>query len=539
MDDIRTDTLIIGCGIAGAATALRLSDNATHHVTIITRASDATDTNSSWAQGGIVTRSLDDSPELLVHDILEAGGGLSSPKAARLLAEVGPELVRSVLMERCGVKFDRDERGELVYGLEGAHSVRRIIHVGDKTGGAIVKGMLDTMATRPNVTLLVDHTAVDLITFPHHSLNPIAVYDSITCHGAYVLNRENGNIIRVLAAHTVLATGGLGQIFRNTSNSKGSRGDGLAMAWRAGARVVNSEYIQFHPTTLSVRGAPNLLISEAVRGEGAVLLTPNGEAFMPRYAPDWKDLAPRDVVARAIHMEMLEHGYEHVYLDIASKRSPSFIRQHFPQMVESCAAYGIDATQDLIPVVPAAHYFCGGVLVDEWGQTSLSDLYAVGEVSCTGLHGANRLASTSLLEGLVWGDRAAEHIEQNPREPVDDARVPTWVYRGETEPDPALIEVDMMTIKNVMWHYVGLIRTAERLARAERELRHLWHEIEEFYRSQRLNDALIGLRNAVQVARIVTFSAQRNRISRGTHYRADSLPPENQPTEMSPSVMGR
>ncbi len=539
MDDIRTNTLIIGCGIAGAATALHLSDDAKHHVTIITRASDPADTNSSWAQGGIVTRSLDDSPDLLVHDILEAGAGLSSPRAARLLADAGPELVRSVLMERCGVKFDRDERGELVYGLEGAHSVRRIIHVGDKTGGAIVKGMLDTLATRKNVTLLADHTAVDLITFPHHSLDPVAVYDAISCHGAYVLNRTNSEIIRVLAAHTVLATGGLGQIFRNTSNPKGARGDGLAMAWRAGARVVNSEYIQFHPTTLSVRGAPNLLISEAVRGEGGVLVSPDGKPFMERYSPEWKDLAPRDVVARAIHMEMLENGYEHVYLDIAGKRSPQFIRQHFPQMVESCAAFGIDATTELVPVVPAAHYFCGGVLVDEWGRTSLSDLYAVGEVSCTGLHGANRLASTSLLEGLVWGDRAAEHIEQNPRDPVDDARVPSWVYRGETEPDPALIEVDMMTIKNVMWHYVGLVRTAERLARAERELRHLWHEIEEFYRSQRLNDALIGLRNAVQVARIVTFSAQRNRTSRGAHYRADSLPAENQPTEMSPSRMGR
>lgn len=539
MDDIRTNTLIIGCGIAGAATALHLSDDGLHHVTIITRASDPADTNSSWAQGGIVTRSLDDSPDLLVHDILEAGAGLSSPRAARLLADAGPELVRSVLMERCGVKFDRDERGELVYGLEGAHSVRRIIHVGDKTGGAIVKGMLDTLATRKNVTLLADHTAVDLITFPHHSLDPVAVYDAISCHGAYVLNRTNGEIIRVLAAHTVLATGGLGQIFRNTSNPKGARGDGLAMAWRAGARVVNSEYIQFHPTTLSVRGAPNLLISEAVRGEGGILVSPDGKPFMERYSPEWKDLAPRDVVARAIHMEMLENGYEHVYLDIASKRSPEFIRHHFPQMVESCAAFGIDATTELVPVVPAAHYFCGGVLVDEWGRSSLSDLYAVGEVSCTGLHGANRLASTSLLEGLVWGDRAAEHIEQNPRDPVDDARVPSWVYRGETEPDPALIEVDMMTIKNVMWHYVGLVRTAERLARAERELRHLWHEIEEFYRSQRLNDALIGLRNAVQVARIVTFSAQRNRTSRGAHYRADSLPAENQPTEMSPSRMGR
>jgi L-aspartate oxidase len=539
MNHTRTHTLIIGCGIAGAATALRLSENPDHHVTIITRASDPADTNSNWAQGGIVTRSLEDSPDLLVRDILEAGAGLSSPKAARILAEEGPELVRSVLMERCGVKFDRDERGELVYGLEGAHSVRRIIHVGDKTGGAIVKGMLDTLARRRNVTLLSDHTAVDLITFPHHALDPVAVYDPITCHGAYVLNRKTGEVICVLAGHTVLASGGIGQIFRNTSNPPGARGDGLAMAWRAGARVVNSEYIQFHPTTLSVRGAPNLLIGEAVRGEGAVLLTPDGRAFMERYSPEWKDLAPRDVVARAIHTEMLEHGYEHVFLDIASKRPADFIRHRFPQLVESCSLYGIDATEELIPVVPAAHYFCGGVLVDEWGQTSLTDLYAVGEVSCTGLHGANRLASTSLLEGLVWGDRAAAHIERNPRTPIDEARVPGWVYRGTTEPDPALIEVDMTTIKNLMWHYVGLVRTAERLARAERELRHLWHEIEEFYRSQRLNDALIGLRNAVQVARIVTFSAQRNRISRGAHFRADSLPEERQLTEMPASSLSR
>jgi L-aspartate oxidase len=538
MDDIRTHTLIIGCGIAGAATALRLSDDPKHHVTIISRAPDPADNNSAWAQGGIVTRSLDDSPELLIQDILEAGDGVSSPRAARILAEEGPELVRSVLIERCGVRFDKDEQGELVYGLEGAHSRRRIIHVGDKTGAAIVNGMLTTLVTRPNVTLLPNHTAVDLITFPHHAVDPAAVYDPITCHGAYVLNRESSEVMRVLAGHTVLATGGLGQIFRNTSNPQGARGDGLAMAWRAGARVVNSEYIQFHPTSLSVRGAPNLLISEAVRGEGGVLRTPDGEPFMERYSPEWKDLAPRDVVARAIHTEMLEHGYEHVYLDIASKRSPEFIRQHFPQMVENCARYGLDATHDLIPVVPAAHYFCGGVLVDDWGLTSLSDLYAVGEVSCTGLHGANRLASTSLLEGLVWGDRSARHILDHPREPVETARVPSWVYRGETEPDPALIEVDMTTIKNVMWHYVGLVRTAERLARAERELRHLWHEIEEFYRSQWLNDSLIGLRNAVQVARIVTFSAQRNKVSRGAHYRADA-PSALIETEMSASRMSR
>jgi L-aspartate oxidase len=525
MKYIQTHTLIVGCGIAGAAAALRLSDDPDHDITVITRAREATDSNSGWAQGGIVTRGLDDSVDLLVEDILNAGAGLSSPKAARILAEEGPDLVRSVLIDRCGVRFDRSPEGELVYGLEAAHSTRRIVHVGDMTGTAITEKMLETLATRPNVRLLTQHTAVDLITFPHHALDPLAVYEPMTCHGVYALDRESGEIIRILAGYTMLATGGLGQIFRNTSNPRGARGDGIAMAYRAGVRIVNMEYIQFHPTTLSVRGAPNLLISEAVRGEGGVLLRPDGTPFMHLYAPEWKDLAPRDVVARAIHMEMLEHGYDHVYLDIASKHPASFIRERFPQIVENCARFGIDVTAEPIPVVPAAHYSCGGVLVDGWGRTNFDGLYAIGEVSCTGLHGANRLASTSLLEGLVWGDRAARDILEHPRSPIDDVRVPSWVYRGDSDPDPALIEGDMTTIRNVMWHYVGLVRTEERLARAQRELRHLWHEIEDFYRTTRLNDQLIGLRNAVQVARIVTQAALRNGVSRGAHYRADA--PQN------------
>ncbi|MBC8099544.1 MAG: FAD-binding protein, partial [Armatimonadetes bacterium] len=430
-----------------------------------------------------------------------------------------------VLVDRCGVRFDRNEDEEFIYGLEAAHSTRRIIHVGDKTGEAIVRGMLATLATRPNVTLLANHTAVDLITFPHHSLEPLDVYEPMTCQGAYVLDRTVDEIGRVLAGHTVLATGGLGQIYRNTTNPRGARGDGLAMAWRANVRVTNAEYIQFHPTALSVRGAPNLLISEAVRGEGAVLLTPDGTPFMQKYDPVWRDLAPRDVVARAIHMELLEHGYEHVYLDIANKRPASFIHERFPQLIANCARYGIDPTVQPIPVVPAAHYFCGGVLVDDWGRTNFEGLFAVGEVSCTGLHGANRLASTSLLEGLVWGDRAARYIATHRRDPSPLWRVPSWVHTGDsdTDPDPALLEGDMTTIRNIMWHYVGLVRSEDRLNRADRELRHLFHEIEAFYRANRLSDGLIGLRNAIQAARIVTFSARRNHISRGTHYRTDSL----------------
>ena len=525
MDAIQTHTLIIGCGIAGAVAALRLSENRNHEITIITRAREAADSNSFLAQGGIITRGLDDTPELLVADILNAGAGLSSPRAARLLAEEGPALVRSILMERAGVQFDRTGQGEMVYALEGAHSTRRVVHVGDRTGAAITDALLRALAAQPNIRLLDGHTAVDLITFPHHALDPLAMYDAPTCHGAYVMQRESGEILRVLAGETILATGGLGQLYRNTSNPRGARGDGLAMAGRAGARIINMEYIQFHPTTLSVRGAPNLLISEALRGEGGVLLTADGEPFMQRHDPQWGDLAPRDVVARAIHREMLERGVEHVWLDISQRRSAAYIRERFPQIVENCAHFGVDVTSEPIPVVPAAHYACGGVLVDEWGRSSIRGLYAVGEVSCTGLHGANRLASTSLLEGLVWGDRAGRHIGQALSDPIDDARVPGWVVRGNLLPDPALLEGDMTTIRNLMWHYVGLVRTGDRLRRAQRELRHLWHEIEEFYRSTQPNDQLVGLRNAVQVARMVTWAALRNTHSCGTHYRADDPTP--------------
>jgi L-aspartate oxidase len=523
MPDLHTSTLIIGCGIAGAAAALRLSDDPNHHVTVITRANDEHDTNTSWAQGGIVTRGLEgDSPDLLVQDILFAGAGVSLPEAARVLADEGPRLVEEVLIDRCGVRFDASPQGELMMGLEGAHSVRRIVHVGDKTGDAIIRHMLETLEARPNVTLLTRHTAVDLITFPHHSPDPLAAYEPYRCHGAYVLDRSAKTIIRVVAGKTILATGGLGQVYRNTTNPRGARGDGLAMAWRANVRVANCEYVQFHPTSLSVRGAPNLLISEAVRGEGAVLLTPDGKPFMQKYDSELLELAPRDVVARAIHIEMLENGYENVLLDIASKRPANFIRQHFPQLMETGARYGFDPTTQPLPVVPAAHYFCGGVLVDSWGRTNFDGLYAIGEVSCTGLHGANRLASTSLLEGLVWGDRAARDILNAPTAPLAIDRVPEWIYLGQDEADPALLEGDMATLRNTMWHYVGLIRSKERMLRGERELRHLYHEVEDFYRSYRLNDGLIGLRNAIQAARIITFSALRNRASRGTHYRSDA-----------------
>ena len=527
---MQTDVLIIGCGIAGATAALRLAEDRQRQITLITKTDDPSESSSKYAQGGIVGRGPEDSRQLLAQDVLNAGAGISYPPAVDLLAEDGPRLMAEILIEQSGLEFDRHPSGEYVMGLEAAHSQRRILHVGDATGRAIMQALLRKVSEQPNITLLTQHTAVDLITFPHHARDPLAVYQPITCHGAYVFDREERHVHPILAEHTILATGGLGQIYLNTSNPPGARGDGLAMAYRAGARIANAEYIQFHPTTLHMPGVTKFLISEAVRGEGGVLLTPSGQPFMERYDPEWKDLAPRDVVARAIYWQMLENDYPYVLLDIATHKPADEIRQRFPQIYGRCLEFNIDITRQPIPVVPAAHYFCGGVLVDLWGRSSLPGLYAIGEVSCTGVHGANRLASTSLLEGLVWGVRAAQHIRQLPSGsppsagPLGEDQAPPWDESGLIyDADPPLIQGDMQTIRNLMWHYVGLVRSEYRLKRAVRELRHLWLEIEEFYRKTRLADSLIGLRNSALVALIVARAAERNRVSRGAHYREESF----------------
>ena len=526
---ITTEVLIIGSGIAGAAAALQLARNPNRRVIVLSREPDPEESNTRYAQGGIVSRGPGDSASVLVSDILAAGAGASSPRAARILAEQGPRLLQEILVESAGIHFDSHPNGGLEWGQEAAHSRRRILHVGDGSGRAIIQGLIAALRLCPNVTLVTNATAVDLITYPHHSRDPLAVYRPITCHGAYVFDRDERTIHRYLASYTILATGGLGRLYRNTTNPYGSRGDGLSIAHRAGARIINAEYVQFHPTALAAPGAEGFLISEAVRGEGGVLLTPEGEPFMAAYSPEWKDLAPRDVVARAIHHQMETQGYSYVLLDIASRLPAQAIRDRFPNIYATCMKAGIDISCEPVPVVPAAHYFCGGVLVDEWGRSTIGNLYAAGEVSCTGLHGANRLASTSLLEGLVWGHRAAEHIEKALKDGIsqpvpgrDD--VPRWDESGLiAEADPALIQGDMQTIQNIMWHYVGLVRSADRLSRAIRELRHLWNEIETFYRTTKLDDGLIGLRNAVEVALIVAQAALHNRHSMGCHYRQDSV----------------
>jgi L-aspartate oxidase len=523
---MQTDVLVIGCGIAGATAAIRLAGDTQRQITIITRADAAMDSNSSHAQGGIVGRGNDDSVMLLEDDILAAGAGLSYPPAVSLLAERGPDLLQEVLIKQAGLEFDHDEQGNLVMGLEAAHTVRRILHVGDGTGDAIMKALLRTLEKIPNILLLNKHTVVDLITFPHHATDPQAVYQPLTCHGAYVFDQETRKVVPILARKTILATGGIGQIYLNTTNPTGARGDGVAMAYRAGANIINAEYVQFHPTALSSSDATKFLISEAVRGEGGVLLTPQGKPFMERYAPEWRDLAPRDIVARGIYSEMVDKGYPYVLLDIASHQDALYIRERFPHIYAYCLEQNIDITHQPIPVVPAAHYFCGGVQVDLLGRTSIPNLYAVGEVSCTGVHGANRLASTSLLEGLVWGVQAAEDIRaQSPVALLTDDDVPEWNDSGLIyEPDPNLIQGDMHSVRNLMWHYVGLVRSEYRLNRAIRDLRQLWLDIEEFYRKTRLSDGLIGLRNSVQTALIVAYAAHRNRTSRGCHFREDSYP---------------
>jgi L-aspartate oxidase len=520
---MQTDVLIIGSGIAGATAALRLAADRQRQIMILARTTDPLESNSSLAQGGIVARGVDDSADLLTQDILRAGDGLSNPEAVRILAESGPRLIEEILIQQAGLEFDRDEAGDYAYGVEAAHSTRRILHVGDATGRAIMQGLMAALRAAPNIQILTSYTAVDLLTYPHHARDPLAVYHPPACHGAYAFNRNTKQVVPILASKTILATGGLGQIFLSTTNSASARGDGLAMAYRAGARVINMEYIQFHPTAFSMHGSTKFLISEAVRGEGGVLTTPEGEPFMERYAPEWKDLAPRDVVARAIYWEMLENDLPNVYLDVASHRSPEYLKERFPQIYQRCLEHGVDITRQPIPVLPAAHYFCGGVLVDDRGRSSLRKLCAIGEVSCTGVHGANRLASTSLLEGVVWGDRTAQAIRDEQLEPpLPEEAVPAWSDEGLVyDADPALIQGDMQNIRNLMWHYVGLVRSEYRLQRAARDLRLLWMEVDDFYRKTRLSDGLIGLRNAVQVALTVTQAALRNRVSRGAHYRDD------------------
>jgi L-aspartate oxidase len=524
-DQLVVDILIVGCGIAGAVAALRALEDESVRVGVLSHADKLEESNTLYAQGGITHRGPDDSPELLAADLLRAGNALNNPSAVRLLAEEGPPLLQELLIDRLQVPFARRADGSLEHIREAAHSTERILHVGDTTGLAIELRLVAALRERPNLLLLSQHTAVDLLTPAHHSRNRLSVYEPLSCVGAYVLDQQSGRVLTILARKVILATGGLGRIFLHTTNPPGARGDGLAMAYRAGARLVNAEYVQFHPTAFYYRGNAEFLISEALRGAGARLLNAAGEAFMARYAPEWKDLAPRDVVARSIHEEMLRTGARCVYLDLKSYVPRDRILSHFPMIYEACQRCGVDITRDVIPVVPAAHYSCGGVWVDLLGRTTIRDLYAVGEVACTGVHGANRLGSASLLEGLVWGWRAAGDALATLADTagMDPDAIPPWYDKDLVDSaDPALIQQDMNTIQHIMWNYVGLVRTSRRLDRALRDLHDLRRDIDRFYATTRLTDPLIGLRNSVQVALLVTQAAWSNKVSSGCHYREET-----------------
>jgi L-aspartate oxidase len=515
---VETDLLVIGCGIAGASAALEAARGGLQ-VVIITKNEQLEESNTLYAQGGIVSLGPDDHPELLMQDILETGDFANDPDAASLLAEEGKRFVDAILIEDLKIPFARTAPDQLDYAHEAAHSRRRILHVQDTTGKTLEAKFIERLRSFPNVTFLSDHTVVDLLTVPHHSTNPISCFLEPQCIGAYVLDNQTLRVKTVFASRTVLATGGCGAVYLYTSNPQGAIGDGYAMAYRAGARIMHMEYIQFHPTSLFHRDADAFLISETVRGEGARLKTKDGRLFMQNYNAK-KELAPRDEVTRAIYEEMINSNSNYVLLDLASYTRID-IPKRFPNIYKTCLEYGIDITQEPIPVVPAAHYCCGGVRVDGWGRTCVRNLYAVGEVSCTGVHGANRLASTSLLEGLVWGSRAGRHIvESEPGDrPFRPSEIRDWCYPAvEEEIDPALVNQDWLSIRNTLWNYAGIIRTRKRLQRAQADLDYLRHRIEKFYRAARMDPKVVGLRHGILVALLITRAALNNPVSRGAHF---------------------
>lgn len=510
---IKTEVLVLGSGLAGCIAALSAADNGAN-VTLITKSKSIISGNTPWAQGGIIYKGINDSPDKLKNDIIVAGDHANWEGAVEQLCNEGPHYVEKLLFGRCGIEFDKNKSEELHLTAEGAHSEPRIIHSKDKTGLSIHEAVATEVDKHPNITVMTNHTAVDLLTLSHHSANPLDIYEKPACFGAYILNNKDSKVFPIFANETILALGGLGQIYLHTTNPAESTGDGIALAWRAGARCFNLQYIQFHPTTF-YNEKDRFLISEAVRGEGGILIDKTGRPFM-NFIHEQGSLAPRDIVARAIHQTMLETEHPCVYLDISFKNH-DWVKNRFPTIYNHCLRNGVDISAEPIPVVPSAHYSCGGVGVSLKGRTSLQRLYAVGEVSCTGVHGANRLASTSLLECIVWGYKAGEEAANHIQ--YDNYFPELFDWEGYDEYiDPALIRQDWLTIKNTMWNYVGLIRTRQRLHRATTILRHLQSEVEQFYQKAKMTKEMIQLRNGVQTAIAVTSATLESRVSRGTHY---------------------
>lgn len=514
MKILDTDCLVVGYGAAGGAYALFAARQGLD-VTLLTADEPPRGANSDWAQGGIIFHREEDM-DPLKEDIMRASDYTSNPEAVETLARYGPETVRTLLIDELKVPFDQDPDGTLKFTREGGHSTNRIIYSKDTTGRSILAELHRAVEEEPKINRVPHAIAIDLLTLSHNSANPLDKYKPLTCMGAFYLDTSSGETIAIRAKKTILATGGCGQLFLHTTNQKGAVGHGVAMAYRVGARVIDMEYVQFHPTAFAKKNFPAFLISEAVRGEGGVLINGEGEAFMESQH-EMGSLAPRDIVARAIHEEMASRGDYCAYLDLG-KIQAEIIKSRFPFIYERCLQAGVDITREPIPVSPAAHYLCGGIHTDMQGRTNIQNLNAIGECAGTGLHGANRLASTSLLECLVGARLCAEadHIDiaQNP---FYFPEIKPW-KSPDPKPNTTLIKQDLALIKNTMWNYVGLIRSPRRLERARRILKELKAEVNLFYAGYRLNRPLIELRNALQTAQMIVYAAALNPISKGCHY---------------------
>jgi L-aspartate oxidase len=504
---IETDYLVIGSGIAGLNFALLAAEHG-KVIVLAKRAPD--DTNTNWAQGGVAAvQSAEDSFEQHVADTLVVGDGLCDPRIVEMCVADGPAQVQRLL--DLGVQLDREPSGELDLTREGGHTQRRVVHWADITGREIQRALIAAVRRHPNITLLSDHIVVDLLSLAKYGGEP-------ACFGAYVLDKKTGTVAPFVARATILATGGSGKVYVYTSNPDVATGDGVAMAYRIGAAVGDMEFVQFHPTVLYHPHAKSFLISEALRGEGGILRLATGETFMEHYHP-LKSLGPRDVVARAIDNELKKSGSDCVFLDM-THLDAAFLRQRFPNIHEHCLALGVDMTKHPIPVVPAAHYQCGGIKADEHGATTIRNLYAIGECAWTGLHGACRMASNSLLEGMVFSTRAAAHAKR--AELVRPAQVAPWSSGHATDSSDAIVvALNWDEIRRFMWSYVGIVRTDKRLERARRRIEILRDEIREYYWDFKITPDLVELRNLALVANLVIESARRRKESRGLHLTLD------------------
>ena len=516
------DFLVVGTGIAGLTYAIKVAEQFPERQVLILTKAKSDETNTKYAQGGIaVVNDLEnDSFEKHIEDTLDAGDGLCNEKVVEIVVKEGPERVQEII--DWGAAFDIGKDGDFKRGKEGGHSEFRILHHKDITGWEMERALLEKAYSLPNIKFLNHYFLIDIITQHHLGYLVTKATPDITCYGVYVLNLGTNNVEKIMAKTTLMATGGNGQVYRTTTNPSIATGDGVAIVYRAKGRIENMEFIQFHPTGLYEPGVSgqSCLITEAVRGDGGILRNKEGEAFMARY-DERKDLAPRDIVARAIDNELKRTGAEHVWLDCRHMDQQKFI-EHFPNINEKCLSIGVNVAKDMIPVAPAAHYSCGGIKTDEWGRSSIKNLYACGECSSTGLHGANRLASNSLLEAMVFAHRCYLDVIQTIDGIASPANIPDWNAKGTSHPkEMILITQSLKELQQVMSDYVGIVRNNIRLVRASRRLDLLWEETEQLYRGSSLSPQLLQLRNMITVGYLIVKGAAFRKESRGLHYNTD------------------